>query len=154
MHNQTGNMNSHLAPQFHLKIPSRLENIELIDPFVAQIKQYRTFSEAKYFDILLVLTEAVNNAILHGNCANPNKYVNLYINIHSNQLQFIIIDEGCGFNPRNLSDPTQAARRTEPNGRGVFLMQKLADEIQFSYHNNSNIVSILFNVWKKRIIYS
>lgn len=139
-------MSTHLLPSFHLQIPSRPENIALVEPFVEQIKQYRTFSDDKYFDILLVLTEAVNNAILHGNCANPYKYVNLHLHIQPNQLQFIIIDEGCGFNPRSLPDPTHTACRAEPNGRGVFLMQKLADEIQFNNSNNKTIVSILFNV--------
>ena len=104
-------MSTHLLPNFHLQIPSRPENIALVEPFVEQIKQYRTFSDDKYFDILLVLTEAV-----------------------------------CGFNPRSLPDPTHTACRAEPNGRGVFLMQKLADEIQFNNSNNKTIVSILFNV--------
>lgn len=136
-------MNPRSSVHFCLQIPSRPENIAWVEPFVEQIKQFRPFSEAKYFDILLVLTEAVNNCILHGNCANPTKFVTLQLNIHATQVCIVITDEGHGFNSDTLPDPTSAARVTEPNGRGVFLMQQLADEMHFA--DNGRTVSIVFN---------
>lgn len=102
------------------------------------------FNDVKYYDILLVLTEAVSNAIFHGNCTDIQKYVEIDLRILPNQLEFTVTDQGGGFNPATLPDPTQASRRTQPNGRGVYLMRQLADELQFA--DNGRSVRIRFNV--------
>jgi len=129
---------------FHIQIPSCPDNINRVEPFVAQIKEYRMFNDVKYYDILLVLTEAVSNAIFHGNCTDIQKYVEIDLRILPNQLEFTVTDQGGGFNPATLPDPTQASRRTQPNGRGVYLMRQLADELQFA--DNGRSVRIRFNV--------
>lgn len=133
-----------LYSNLHLELSSKPENISLVEPFVKKVKTYYDIEEDLYFNILLVLTEAVNNSILHGNQSNPNKQVCIDCKIKSKSkvLYFTVTDEGIGFDHTSLPDPTTPERRMCPNGRGVFLMRELSDKINYS--DNGRKVEIHF----------
>lgn len=118
--------------EFKLKLNSKAENISLVEPFVQKIQKHYRFDEEAYYNILLVLTEAVNNSIIHGNQQDPHKKVLVNSCLRRQKLQFTIQDEGKGFNHRRVQDPTAPDRIACPNGRGVFLMRSLSDQIRFS----------------------
>ncbi len=128
--------------EFKLNLNSLPENINEVEPFVRKIQRAYPLSEDQYFDILLVLTEAVNNSILHGNEADPNKNVSVRFAMRNRQYQFTITDEGKGFNPEEVPDPTAPDRIQTPCGRGVFLMKQLSDSIRYS--NKGRTVNINF----------
>ena len=86
--------------------------------------------------------EAVNNAILHGNKSSPEKIVNIEITFKSNELKIKVTDEGTGFRPYKLADPTIPENIEALNGRGVFLMSRLADKI--TYSKKGNAVTMIF----------
>lgn len=128
-----------------LKLSSCQESICKLECFVQEVAAQYGISEERYPDILISLTEAVNNAIIHGNCENETK--NVLIN-HSYRKQegltFEISDEGKGFDHHKLPDPTQMANRENIGGRGVFLIKQLSDRVRFV--NNGRTVVINFNV--------
>ena len=133
---------------FRLKIASIPQNIELIEPFLEKGKNSYLLKDEVYFNILVVLTEAVNNSILHGNQSNPNKNVWVKCKLEKKILLFNITDEGSGFNPKIVPDPTAIEHRTQPNGRGLFLMRQLSDKL--TYYNQGRSVGIQFKVtWQK-----
>jgi serine/threonine-protein kinase RsbW len=80
----------------------------------------------------VAVTEAVNNAIRHGNKFDKDKNVYLSLYVEPQQLKFEIEDEGTGFNYDNLDDPTAPENLENPGGRGIFLIRHLADEVEFS----------------------
>jgi serine/threonine-protein kinase RsbW len=84
-----------------------------------------------YGNIMIAVTEAVNNAIKHGNANNSRKNVYLSLILNDNLLKFTIKDEGAGFNYKNLPDPTSPENLEKPGGRGIFLMKHLSDEVEF-----------------------
>ena len=86
--------------------------------------------------------EAVNNAILHGNHSNPEKIVDIELTFESNLLQIKVTDEGPGFRPEKVPDPTTPENIEELNGRGIYLMSHLADLIEYS--NKGNSVTMTF----------
>ena len=90
------------------------------------------------------MTEAVNNAIYHGNEGNPEKYIKIGFESGGNNIKFSIADEGNGFDYNNLPDPTDPLYIDKPNGRGVFLMKNLADQVEFN--NNGQQVLLTFNL--------
>jgi serine/threonine-protein kinase RsbW len=90
------------------------------------------------------MTEAVNNAIVHGNKMDPSKSVTLHFTVSENNLRFTIEDEGPGFDYDNLPDPTAPENIEKPHGRGVFLMKKLADHC--SFEDNGRVVILDFAV--------
>lgn len=134
-----------LAPkQRELKITfsSVPENIRQIEPFLSKCRCDFHIKEERYKDILLVLTEAVNNGIRHGNSSNPQKKVTVEFHNDARAFHFRVSDEGNGFNPQRIADPTQGPNLSEPNGRGVFLMHALSDQVQ--YTNNGRSVNLKF----------
>lgn len=94
-------------------------------------------SQDNYGKVLVSAIEGVNNAIIHGNKSEPEKLVDIEFSFSQNELQIKISDEGEGFRPEDVPDPTTPENREELNGRGVFLMSKLADKIQYSDKGNS-----------------
>jgi serine/threonine-protein kinase RsbW len=84
-----------------------------------------------YPNILISLTEAVNNAIKHGNRFDDQKKIFVSYRRQPHQIHLIISDEGSGFDPLNLPDPTTDDHLEVEGGRGVFLMKQLTDEIHF-----------------------
>lgn len=93
--------------------------------------------EDLYPNILICLTEAVNNAMIHGNQLDEHKEIMVTCHEHEHHIQFIISDEGSGFDPKKLPDPTSEERIESEGGRGVFLMKQLTDEIHFLNHGRT-----------------
>ncbi len=81
--------------------------------------------------MLISLTEAVNNAMQHGNQFDDQKKILVSYRKGAHRIHLIISDEGSGFDPFNIPDPTSADHIEEEGGRGVFLMKQLTDEIHF-----------------------
>jgi serine/threonine-protein kinase RsbW len=87
--------------------------------------------ENLYSNILISLTEAVNNAIIHGNRLDDKKNIVVSYRKKPHSIQLYISDEGSGFDPVQIPDPTSEERIECEGGRGVFLMKQLTDEIHF-----------------------
>jgi len=94
--------------------------------------------------MLICLTEAVNNAMIHGNRLDEGKEIMVSCHEKEHQIQFIISDQGNGFDPQQLQDPTCADRIDKEGGRGVFLMKQLADEIHFL--NQGRTVKLMWKI--------
>lgn len=129
---------------YKLVLQSSLSSISRIEPYVNQIVSDFGINDEIYGNILIALTEAVNNAILHGNKEDKSKKVtiNLINNRPEKQLVFQISDDGSGFNYTQLPDPTAPENILKLGGRGVFLMRQLSDEVEFM--DNGSTVQILF----------
>ncbi len=123
---------------------SRAENIVLVERFVDKICEGNSVSEDYYGNILIALTEAVNNAIHHGNKQDPSKTVIVKVESHDSGLKFTVVDQGLGFDYDNLPDPTDPVNIEKPSGRGVFLMQNLADRI--SFEDEGRMVELHFDI--------
>ena len=87
--------------------------------------------ETLYSNILISLTEAVNNAMVHGNRLDDKKQIVVSYRKQPHKIHLFISDEGNGFDPVAIPDPTCADRLEIEGGRGVFLMKQLTDEIHF-----------------------
>jgi len=116
-----------------LILPSTKENILKLESFLLQVYEKFNVNAEQQNDISLALNEAVNNSIVHGNQCDPTKKVNITAEgINEDTLRFVITDQGKGFNPSNIPDPTAPDRVTLPNGRGVFLINELANRVKVS----------------------
>lgn len=107
------------------------ENINLIEALVEELKAELDLSEEAEANILVSLSEAVNNAILHGNHANPEKRVKISIEKLEKELIFSIEDQGVGFDETTIRDPTAIENLDKPTGRGIFLIRNLSDRLEF-----------------------
>ena len=114
-----------------LKINSNTQSLRLVERLVDDVCQIYSVNEDCYGNMLIAVTEAVNNAIVHGNKNNPEKFVRIGFESDEEQLVFSITDEGEGFDYTNIPDPTDPANIEKISGRGVFLMSNLSDFIRF-----------------------
>ncbi len=133
-----------LAENQKIRILSKAENIILVERMIEDVCDLFNINEDYYGNILVALTEAVNNAIYHGNNANPSKSIDIAFKSFDDHVSFIVKDEGNGFNYDNLPDPTNPENIEKPNGRGVFLMRNLADKVTFE--DNGSKVCLDFKV--------
>ena len=126
----------------HMQIASKPESINLVEKLIDDIKTEYQVHEECYGNMLVAVTEAVNNAMQHGNKYDPSKMVNITYEVDTDQISFTISDQGSGFDYLNLPDPTDPENLEKPAGRGVFLMKHLADQIIFS--ENGKVVELYF----------
>jgi serine/threonine-protein kinase RsbW len=82
------------------------------------------------------LTEALSNAMLYGNGGHPEKRVRVEVTVGSERITARISDEGAGFDPDAVPDPTCPENLSSPGGRGLFLMRKLMDEVYYNERGN------------------
>ncbi|MBS1635110.1 MAG: ATP-binding protein [Bacteroidetes bacterium] len=127
-----------------VRIASNAENIRLVERLVEDVCEVFNVNEDNFGNILIAVTEAVNNAIYHGNQGNPDKQIQIGFESIGNNIIFSVSDEGKGFDFNNLPDPTDPINIDKPNGRGVFLMKNLADKVEF--YQQGKEVSLTFNV--------
>lgn len=125
-----------------VRFSSKTENIAIVERLIDEVVDTFNIKEDHYGNILIALTEAVNNAIVHGNKLDPAKEVVVRYAADGSILRFFIEDEGAGFDYDNLPDPTSPENREKPNGRGVFLMRNLADDCAF--HDDGRLVELMF----------
>ncbi len=114
-----------------LRLSSKLESLSLIEGLVDDLCDKYKINEDYYGNILIALTEAVTNAIVHGNKMDSKKHVEVHVSKDENQLCFKIKDEGAGFDASILPDPTAPENIENPSGRGIFLIKNLADQVDF-----------------------
>lgn len=120
-----------------LRIPSLPDNIRIVESFIDNARDRFTFDDDIYGNIMIAVTESVNNAIIHGNKQDKEKNVDLALEVINDNIRFTIKDEGDGFDYDNLPDPTSPENLLKMGGRGIFLIQNLADEVVFKDHGRT-----------------
>lgn len=125
-------------------LASRPCSIANLESMLSEVSRDYQVSEDVFGNMLVSLTEAVTNAIVHGNNSDVSKSVKIQLEKSGNNFIIRVSDEGSGFDPNSLPDPTRGENLYKTGGRGVFLMQKLSDTMRF--HNNGSTVEMLFKL--------
>lgn len=128
----------------NIKLASDPKSISEIEPLIKTVFQTYEISDDRFPDILISLTEAVNNAICHGNKLCDEKYVLIDIIKEHNSIRCCVSDQGQGFNPESIEDPTQRENIELCGGRGVMIIKHLSDQVIFL--NNGSRIEIIFNI--------
>ena len=127
-----------------VKIPSIKENVSVVESFIDNVGEKIKIQEAIYGNVLVSVTEAVNNAIVHGNKEDKNKKVRLGLKQNKKSVRFVVEDEGIGFDYNNLPDPTNPKNIDKVKGRGIFLIKSLSDKTTFK--RGGRVVEMLFKL--------
>jgi serine/threonine-protein kinase RsbW len=120
-----------------IRIESTVGNLRIVENAIDEITATIGISQDDYGKIMVSAMEAVNNAILHGNHSNPGKIVEIEISYKNGLLNIKVTDEGPGFKPETVPDPTTPENIEALNGRGIYLMSHLADKIEYNTKGNS-----------------
>ncbi|MDP2114843.1 MAG: ATP-binding protein [Bacteroidota bacterium] len=127
-----------------LVISSHLTNIKEVRIFLEKVYHEFSLSRNSFNHVFLGISEAVNNAILHGNKLDTEKKVSIKLNLFDNQLHIEIEDEGDGFCDTLLFDPTLPENIKCESGRGIYIIRQIADELVFKEEGRK--VYMLFTI--------
>ena len=119
-----------------LKIGSTISNLRIVEKVIDEVAAELGVKEEVYGKILVSAMEAVNNAIVHGNKTDTKRSVKIEFLYEKKELLISVEDEGSGFRPQEIPDPTRPENIENITGREVFLMSKLADSIKFNEKGN------------------
>jgi serine/threonine-protein kinase RsbW len=122
---------------------SDLSEMVKVEAIIDEVNDVGTLSDEKYPNLLIAVTEAFNNAVMHGNNFDVNKSVNIKVKAEDSGVVVRIQDNGDGFDYDNLPDPTDPINIEKFNGRGVFLMNNLADSVEFNKEGNEVTLKFL-----------
>ena len=121
---------------YKLSIPSSRKNINLVEEFFRTMNDKFQLPEEKLHALLVSVTEAVNNGVIHGNKNNESKYVTLSCSMKGKTLTVKVKDEGEGFAPDAVANPLKEENLLNTGGRGVFLMKSFMQSVKYNKKGN------------------
>ncbi len=117
---------------YHLEIESNPNNLITVEEFVNYFAVDLGLNKERVSALLLAVTEATTNAIIHANKCDVNKLVTVDVHVEKTKITIKITDEGEGFDPSEIPDPTQPENLLKDSGRGVYLMRVYMDELYYN----------------------
>ena len=125
-------MNAAQPLRAHLVLASRFENIEVAERALRDLCDEAGCDGDDVYWIVTALREALANAVRHGNRSDPGRKVVVEYSVDGCAVSIRIDDEGTGFDPTTIPDPTEPENLLRPNGRGIFYMQQFMNQVEFS----------------------
>jgi len=134
--------------KYHLEIESDPNNLITVEEFVNYFAKDIGLKNDQIAALLLAVTEATTNAIIHANKCNVNKTVTVDVTVNSSKLIVKIIDEGAGFDPAKIPDPTHPENLLKDSGRGVYLMKIYMDDLKYNVTPTGTETILTLNIKK------
>jgi len=122
-------------------IPTDFHEAKLVEDRIVEEAEKRGYDEEAVFALRLSLAEALANAIRHGNGQQETKHINIRYGIDKQRIEIYVEDEGCGFRPDDVPDPTLDENLENPSGRGIMLMRAYMNLVE--YNERGNIVHLV-----------
>jgi serine/threonine-protein kinase RsbW len=137
-------MIAHMQLDFVLELPNDLRAIERsVDYLTDKGREVGFDYDRLRLNFRVGLTEALANAMLYGNCRDPRKRVRVEALLTAVEIRVQVTDEGRGFDPSAVLDPTLPVNRVRPGGRGIYLIRQLMDHVEFNERGNSITMILL-----------
>ena len=114
-----------------LTLPSRIESVEEAASSIGQILSRSGVNEEVSFGVDMAVREAVTNAVLHGNKKDEGKFVHVTTTTSPNSVEIRVDDEGEGFNPEDVPNPTESENLLKTSGRGIFFMRTFMNDVEW-----------------------
>jgi len=128
-----------------LELPNDIRSIEHAVEYVTRhCASCCEYARRLNWNFRVGLTEALSNAMLYGNNSDPEKRVRVEVTINLDEVSVKVTDQGVGFDPESVPDPTLPDNISKSGGRGIFLMKALMDEVQFNERGNSVTLVLRF----------
>lgn len=129
----------------NIMLPSDKTSLLKLEPILKEVKKKHQIKDDNFYNVMIAVTEAVNNAIVHGNKLSPDKNVSFNIEANENFITITIEDEGEGFDPNKVEDCLKPENLLKDGGRGVFLIKELMDEVTITNTGNGTKIEMKFH---------
>jgi serine/threonine-protein kinase RsbW len=134
---------------FEMACQSNPKEIGCIEIFLQQVNKKLDMDEGTMYRLLVSCTEAVNNAMIHGNKSDPRKSVTIRCIVEKQFLTIRVKDEGKGFDLEGVQDPRDEKNLLKENGRGVFLMRSLMDSVSVKRLKSGSVIEMKVKLHKQ-----
>jgi len=132
--------------KYKQELPSERNAIKKIEPFLFELKDKLTIKDETFYNLLIAVSEAVNNAVLHGNQLDLDKKILFEVQVIGRTITINVSDEGEGFDLEKIEDPREPENLLKASGRGVFLINELSDGAEYKIDNSGVSVQMFFHV--------
>ena len=129
--------------EFEMVIASDPGQIQAVEKKTSKIARLTGLKEDERDNVAIAVTEAVANAIFHGNARDKSKKVYIRYSITEQLLIIDIQDEGSGFRPEEIKDPLAPENLLKESGRGVFIVKNLMDDVKFKFTKSGTTVTLI-----------
>jgi sigma-B regulation protein RsbU (phosphoserine phosphatase) len=144
-----GELDRHMSNEIRLELPSDVSVIQHVIKLLAErCREYRSYGQRTLINLRIAVSEALSNAILYGNRGDRSKKVRVRASVDAWAIKVQVVDEGPGFDPKRVPDPTVNSALEASGGRGLFLLKQLADDVSFSETGNSMTLTLRSD-WKE-----
>ncbi|MGB5287669.1 MAG: ATP-binding protein [Ignavibacteriaceae bacterium] len=135
-------------PFYHIEVESDPNNLITVEEFVNYFAKDLGLNDDQLSVLLLAVTEATTNAIIHANKCDLSKLVTIHAHIEDSKLIIKVKDEGSGFDPSTVPDPTEPENLLKDSGRGVYLMKVYMDEVRYNMTPSGTETILILNLEK------
>jgi serine/threonine-protein kinase RsbW len=132
--------------KYYLEIESDPNNLITVEEFINYFSKDLGLDDDKLSALLLAVTEATTNAIIHGNKSDKSKLVKIMAKVLNGKLNVIVKDEGIGFHPEKVPDPTDPENLLKDSGRGLYLMRVYMDDLQYNITPEGTETILILNI--------
>lgn len=127
----------------NLALASRFENIEVAERALLDLCRRAGWPTDEDYWLVTALREAVANAVRHGNRQDPKRLVRIGYTVHNSTVTISVEDEGQGFDPDDIPDPTDPENLLRPSGRGIFYMRQFMNRVEFRTTSNGGTAVLM-----------
>lgn len=135
---------------YQLEIFSDPNLLPEVEEFLENISKEINLEKSRINNLLLSVNEAISNAMLHGNESDINKKVKITVNINQTKLSISIKDEGKGFDPEKIPDPTSPENIFKESGRGLYIMRTCIDDMHYIFHPDGTELILVTRINKEQ----
>ena len=137
-----------MSTNVRMTLPSNPKSIGRVEGFIKKVGKKTHLDEIQMHKLMVSLTEAVNNAIIHGNKSDPAKKVTVVCECERDTLVITVADQGKGFKPEKVKNPLKEENLTRTSGRGIFLMRTLMDKVEYAIGKAGSTVKLVLGLRK------
>lgn len=131
---------------YKLEIKSDPNLLPDVEEFIENISTDINLDKGRLNNLLLSVNEAISNAMKHGNRFDIEKKVTITASLNQSQLRISIKDEGQGFDPDKVPDPTAPENIFKDSGRGLYIMRTCIDDMKYEFHPDGTELILIMNI--------
>ncbi len=126
------------------KLRSDKSSLALVEPILENLRQILGIKDENFYNVMIAVTEAVNNAINHGNKLNPSKKVDFVVQADNNTIFVKVKDEGAGFDPTQVADCLEPENLLKSSGRGIFIIRELMSTVNIESNAHGTTIEMFY----------
>jgi serine/threonine-protein kinase RsbW len=128
---------------YEMVIPSKSNQIQKVEQYAEKLAHKIGFAEDEIDGLAIAITEVTANAIYHGNKSDPNKKVYVRFTTLNDSMTITVRDEGKGFDPKKIADPSKPENLLKDSGRGIYIIRALMDEVSFNFSKGGTEITLV-----------